>query len=181
MLLQSSPDIESILRSDLAQVLAMEVARATINGTGTGAEPRGVLATPGIQEITKPADTMDYAPELANALFLANVGNVSFLVNSGFKLAVDKLLTTDGLPIGAAAFFRNYPHKFTSIMSTDSIMIAGDFSDIIQGTWSAVEVLVNPYMESAYRKGNVALRIILTMDVAVRHPESFATFEIDGV
>lgn len=178
MLLQSSPDIESLLRSDLAQVLALEVARATITGTGTNSEPTGILNATGIQEVTKPADPMQYAPVLANALFMANVGNVSFLGSSGFKLTVDQLLTTDGLPIGAATFFRNYPHVWTKLVPADNVMLAGDFSDVIQGTWSAVEVLVNPYMESSYKKGNIALRIILTMDVAIRHPESFATFEV---
>jgi HK97 family phage major capsid protein len=154
------------------------VARATINGTGSGAEPAGILNTPGIQEIVKPADVMDYAPELASALFLQNVTGVSFLANSAFKATVDKLLTADGLPIGAAAFFRNYPHIWTSLVPADSRLIAGDFADVIQGNWSAIEVLINPYMESAYKKGNVALRIILTMDVAIRNPESFATFEV---
>jgi HK97 family phage major capsid protein len=177
MLLQSSPDIESILRSDLAQVLGMEVARATINGSGTNAQPLGILNQTGIQEVAMPTDSMQYVPALANVLFSANVQNVAFLVNSGIKLTVDNLLTTDGLPIGAVTFFRNYPHVWTSLVPTDRIMIAGDFSDVIQGTWSAVEILVNPYMESAYTKGNVALRIILTMDIAVRHPESFAVFE----
>ena len=177
MLLQSSPDIESLLRSDLAQVLAFEVANATINGSGAGAEPRGILNTTGIQEIAKPAEVMDYAPTLANALFLKNVGNIAFMANSGFKLTVDKLLTADGLPIGAATFFRNYPHAFASIVPAGNLLIAGDFSQVIQGTWSSIEILVNPFMESAYKKGNVALRIILTMDVAVRHPEAFATFE----
>jgi HK97 family phage major capsid protein len=177
MLLQSSPDIESILRSDLAQVLGLEVARATINSTGTNAQPLGILNQTGIQEVAMPTDPMQYVPVLADALFTSNVPNVAFLANSGFKLTVDNLLTTDGLPIGAGTFFRNYPHVWTSLVPADRIMIAGDFSDVIQGTWSAVEILVNPYMESAYKKGNVALRIILTMDVAVRHPESFAVFE----
>jgi HK97 family phage major capsid protein len=175
MLLQSSPDIESILRSDLAQVLGMEVARATINGTGANAQPLGILNQTGIQEVTTPAIEMEYVPTLANALFMANVPNVAFLANNGFKLAVDNLLTADGLPIGAATFFRGYPFKFTSLVPAANVMIAGDFSDVIQGMWSAVEILVNPYMESAYTKGNIALRIILTMDVAIRHPESFAT------
>jgi len=156
----------------------MEVARATINGTGDDDEPLGILNTTGIQEVSKPTAAMDYAPVLASALFLANVRGVSFLANSGFKLTVDKLLTTDGLPIGAATFFRGYPNVWTSLVPSGNLLIAGDFSDVIQGTWSAVEVLVNPYMESAYKKGNVALRIILTMDVAIRHPESFATFEV---
>jgi HK97 family phage major capsid protein len=183
MLLQSSPDIESILRSDLAQVLGLEVARATINGTGASAQPLGILNQAGIQEIALPVDStpdpipMQFVPALANALFTANVRGVSFLANSAFKLVVDNMLTTDGLPIGAAAFFRNYPHVWTSLVPAARIMIAGDFSDVIQGTWSSVEILVNPFMESAYTKGNVALRIILTMDVAIRHPESFAVFE----
>ena len=77
-----------------------------------------------------------------------------------------------------SAFFRNYQHKYASAVPSARVMVAGDFSQVIQGTWSAVEVLVNPYMESAYKKGNVALRIVLTMDVAIRHPEAFATFEV---
>ncbi len=176
MLLQSSPDIESLLRSDLAQVLALEVARATISGTGTGAEPRGILNTAGIQKIAMPAEIMEYAPELASALFLANAPAVSFLATAAFKKTVDNLLTADGLPIGAATFFRDYPHIWSTFVPADNLLIGGDFSQVIQGTWSSVEILVNPYMESAYKKGNVALRIILTMDVAVRHPEAFATF-----
>lgn len=177
MLLQSSPGIESLLQSDLSQVLALEVANAIINGTGTNAEPTGILSTSGIQEVTKPSNNMEYAPELASALFLENVQNASFVVNSGFKKTVDNLLTTDGLPVGGAAFYRNYPHKYTSLVPENRTMVAGDFSEIIQGTWSSVEVLINPYAESAYKKGNVLLRIILTMDVVVRHPEAFATFE----
>ena len=157
-------------------MLGFEVARATLNGTGTGAEPLGVLNVSGIQTVARPSDPMQYAPVLANALLLKNVGNVAFLVNSGYRLTIDQLLTTDGLPIGTAAFFRNYPHSFASIIPDAKTMIAGDFSQIIQGTWSSVEILVNPFMESAYKKGNVALRIILTMDVAVRHQEAFATF-----
>ena len=121
---------------------------------------------------------MGYVPALSSALFVKNVPSVSFVCNSAFKANVDDLLTTDGLPIGDAAFFRNYQHKYASAVPLDRVMVAGDFSQVIQGTWSAVEVLVNPYMESAYKKGNVALRIVLTMDVAIRHPEAFATFEV---
>ena len=178
MLLQSSPDVEGLLRSDLAQVLALEVARTVINGSGTGAEPKGILNTTGIQEVAKPAKEMGYVPALSSALFVKNVPSVSFIANSAFKGTVDDLLTTDGLPIGDAAFFRNYQHKYASAVPSARVMVAGDFSQVIQGTWSAVEVLVNPYMESAYKKGNVALRIVLTMDVAIRHPEAFATFEV---
>jgi HK97 family phage major capsid protein len=188
MLLQSSPDIESLLRADLAQALGLEVARATISGTGANAQPLGILNQPGILEIPVPEtgtgqnaapDPIQYVPALANALFAKNVQSIAFLTNTGFKLTVDNLLTADGLPIGAATFFRGYPHIWTSLVPADRILLAGDFSEVIQGTWSAVEVLVNPYADSVFSKGNVALRIILTMDIAVRHPEAFATFEVE--
>ncbi len=175
MLLQSSPGIEDILRSDLAQVLALEVARATINGAG-GTEPTGILKAPGIHTVAKPSDPMLYVPELGDPLFQANVDNVSYLANSGMKKTVDSLLTADGLPVGAASFFRSNPYVFTSLVPAANAMLAGNFSDVLTGTWSGVEILINPYMESAYKRGNVAMRIILTMDVAIRHPESFAVF-----
>ena len=105
---------------------------------------------------------------------------MSFIANSAYKATIDDLLSTDGLPIGSDAFFRNYPHKYASAVPADRVMLAGDFSQVIQGTWSAVELLINPYMESAYKKGNVAMRIILTTDIAIRQPEAFATFKVGG-
>jgi hypothetical protein len=36
------------------------------------------------------------------------------------------------------------------------------------------DLLVNPYESTAYSKGNVSVRGIVTMDVAIRHIESFA-------
>jgi HK97 family phage major capsid protein len=51
LLLQSSPDIEQLVRSDFASVLAEALDRAAIAGSGTGATPRGVLATPGIGSV----------------------------------------------------------------------------------------------------------------------------------
>ncbi|MEP7222654.1 MAG: phage major capsid protein [Novosphingobium sp.] len=45
MLMQSSVDIENLVRNDFAQVLAAIVDRAAITGSGTGAEPKGILNT----------------------------------------------------------------------------------------------------------------------------------------
>ena len=51
--------------------------------------------------------------------------------------------------------------------------ILADWSQIILGTWSELDLLVNPFEAEAYRRGNVLIRGILTADVAVRHPEAF--------
>ena len=38
-------------------------------------------------------------------------------------------------------------------------------------------MLVNPYETSAYSKGNVLVRAMLTCDMAVRRPQSFAAIK----
>ena len=35
----------------------------------------------------------------------------------------------------------------------------------------------NPYAESAYRRGNVLIRAMMTADQAVRHPEAFVSVD----
>jgi hypothetical protein len=42
------------------------------------------------------------------------------------------------------------------------------------GSWSGIDILVNPYLDTYYQKGRVAIRAMKDVDVQVRHPESFA-------
>jgi Phage capsid family len=55
-----------------------------------------------------------------------------------------------------------------------SAMIFGDFSEVLIGIWSALDILVNPFDPTAYSKGNVQIRGMATVDIALRHPLSFA-------
>jgi HK97 family phage major capsid protein len=48
LIIQSSPDIENLVRSDLAEVMAAEIDRAALWGSGTGSIPRGVINQAGI-------------------------------------------------------------------------------------------------------------------------------------
>ena len=50
MLLQSTPDIETLIRNDFARVLASAVDQAAIQGGGTN-EPVGILGTAGIGDV----------------------------------------------------------------------------------------------------------------------------------
>ena len=56
-------------------------------------------------------------------------------------------------------------------------MIAGDWSQMMLGIWSEVDILVNPFAETAYNKGNVLVRAMSTVDIACRHPEAFVVAE----
>ncbi|MPN13292.1 hypothetical protein SDC9_160613 [bioreactor metagenome] len=57
--------------------------------------------------------------------------------------------------------------------SPASTLIAGDFSQMVIGTWGAVDVLANPYAPGYYERGDVQIRILTTMDMCVRNPQAF--------
>jgi HK97 family phage major capsid protein len=58
--------------------------------------------------------------------------------------------------------------------ATDATLIFGDWSSLLIGYWSGVDLLVNPYETTAYAKGRVLVRAMRDVDVQVRRPESFA-------
>ena len=61
MLVQSSPDIEVLVRQDLADMIASEIDLKAISGTGSNNQPTGVLATSGIGTVDFAADNPTYA------------------------------------------------------------------------------------------------------------------------
>jgi len=52
MLQQSTPDIEMVVRNDLAKVMALAIDKAAINGAGSSGEPTGILNTSGIGTVS---------------------------------------------------------------------------------------------------------------------------------
>lgn len=51
LLLQSTPDIEMLVRNDLAAVIALGLDLAAINGSGSSGQPRGILNQSGIGSV----------------------------------------------------------------------------------------------------------------------------------
>ena len=97
MILQSSPDMERLVRNDLTNVLGVEIDRAAINGSGSGEEPTGILNTAGIGSVYLGTDGA--APSWADLVELltdiedSNVDDyLAFLTDSKVK---KKLLTTE--------------------------------------------------------------------------------------
>ena len=78
-----------------------------------------------------------------------------------------------------AAFSNNVPSNLTKGTSTSvcSAVIFGNWSDLLIGEWGVLEILPNPYASGAYEAGAVQIRAMQTIDVAVRHAESFAVMK----
>ncbi|MGE4324156.1 MAG: phage major capsid protein [Sphingobium sp.] len=185
MLLQASPDVEALLRQMLARNLALAIDRAAIRGGGTN-EPKGVLETTGIQKVTAPASLFD---AVADAVALADVANVGasrgLLTTPEIRKVAAKALDANGLPIGidkvlggvSATFSNQVPKTLGGTPGTEHGMIYGDWSELLIGIWSEIDILVNPFESTAYSKGNVMIRAMATVDCAVRHPKAFVSVE----
>ncbi len=182
LIMQSSPDVEQLIRDDFMAVLAQAIDSALIKGGGAN-EPSGVLSTVGIQ--TANLATLSWANVLAMKAKaeLANVDASSWLFNPSVaaKLAgAEKsantgiyLLGDDGKMAGIQSWSTNQvPNNATPDPDT-GIAILGDWSQVLLGIWSEVDILVNPYSETAYRRGGVLVRAMSTVDVAIRHPQAF--------
>ena len=173
LLLQSSIDIENLVRRDLAQQIAIEVENQAINGTGTGSYPLGFLNVTGINTesgVTTFADYVNAEAALStdNALF----GNLGYMMNSALRgtlKTTEKATNTAQFVYESDNTINGYSAYVSNSMPANTAVFA-NFSDIMIGFWSGLDIMVDPYTGSA--SGTVRVVAMQDYDVAIRHPES---------
>jgi Phage capsid family. len=181
LLQQSSPAVDAIIREMLGRNIGLEIDRAALNGSGTGAEPRGLLNDPDVASVPFATDLFTTAADMIAAADLANVASSrGFLGTNGVKAEAMRLRTVDGLPVPLSATFHQEVAQFSNQVPSDlgaggdeHGLIYGDWRDFLVGIWSQIDVLVNPFAESAYAKGNILIRAMATVDFGIRRPASF--------
>ena len=175
LLLQSSIDIENLVRRDLAQQIAIEVENQAINGTGASSYPLGFLNVTGINTESGYTTFADYVnAEAALSTSNALMGSLGYLMNSALR---GTLKTTEKSATGTNANFiyeadntiNGYSAYVSNSMPNNTAVFA-NFSDILIGFWSGLDIMVDPYTGSA--SGTVRVVAMQDYDVAVRHPES---------
>lgn len=192
LLLQNSVSVEALVRRDLATTIALELDRAGVNGSGSSNQPRGVLNTSGIGSVVGGtnglAPTYDHMVDLETAVANANaaMGNLGYLTNTkvrGKLKKTQRFTGTNGDPVWErgnevngyrAAVSNQVPSNLTKGTSTGvcSAIAFGNWADLLMGMWGGLDVLVNPYINSG--TGTVRIEVFQSVDIAVRHPESFA-------
>ncbi len=160
---------------DFSKNIAVGIDKVAITGGGAG-EPFGILATSGTSDIT-PGSGNGTVPTWAivlnfiKAIQNANGSALAFLTtpNMVAKLrGTVRVASTDsrmimeepnklaGYPLGVSTNVPSTLVKGTS-GSVCSAMIFGDFSEVLIGVWSAIDILANPFEATAYTKGNVQI------------------------
>lgn len=175
LLLQSSIDIENLVRRDLAQQIAIEVENQTINGTGSSSYPLGFLNVTGINTESGYTTFADYVnAEASLSTSNALLGTLGYLMNSTLR---GTLKVTEKSATGTNANFiyeanntiNGYPAYVSNSMPANTAVFA-NFSDILIGFWSGLDIMVDPYTGST--SGTVRVVAMQDYDVAIRHPES---------
>lgn len=192
MLLNSSADVDALLRNDLMRALAVEIDRAALVGTGDGIVPRGIVNTPGVVKVPF-ADGLSWVNVLAlpAALDNANVPMLrpGFVGNGLIRAKAMDTLTVPGVAspfiMSAPDMLAGYAYAATNLIPVApattgtgahparSSLVFGSWDNLLVGIWDALDLTSNPFGD-AYRRGAVQVRIIADVDVAVRHPEAFA-------
>lgn len=176
LLKQSSLDVEQFVRADLAATLALAIDAAALHGSGTGAQPTG-LAASGINTATAGPANWARIVELETLVAAdnADLGALAYMMNATER---GKLKTTPketGMPIylweNGDAPVNGYPAYVSNQVAANRIFF-GNWSDLIIGMWGVLDLMVDPYTNSA--SGAVRVIALQDVDIAVRHPESFS-------
>ena len=203
LLRQGLPSVEGLMVEDLQKQIGLAIDQAAVKGSGTGNEPLGILNVAGIGAVAigtnGGAPTWDHIVALESAIAESNadIGQLGYLTNSAVRgklKATEKSAGTAQFVWGdhpqrepgmgmlngyLAAVSNNVPGNLTKGTGTNlSVIIFGNWADLMIGEWGGVDIIVNPYTKA--KEGDVEITARAFVDIGVRHPESFAAI-VDAV
>lgn len=196
-IIQSSLDVEAMLRDDLAMGIAVQIDNLGINGTGTAPQPRGIVNQSGIGAVVGGVNGAQLAwshvvgLESACANVNAEPGAMAgFIVNTktrGWSKMQPKVGTTfpnflwdvaqgdaplNGYRTGVTNNLPSNGTKGTSAGVCSTLVFASDWSLFALGLFGGLDVVVDPY--SLADSGQIKLTANQFIDVALRNPAGFA-------
>lgn len=180
LMLQSSPDVERMVRGDLTKTVALAVDSAGITGSGASGQPQGLLNTAGVGSVAGAsidyADMIEFQSDVAaaNALDEQTGGYVTTPAVAGLLMARVKFAGTaspiweGNLSAGTVLGYR----AISSNQMPTATMIFGDFTAMVIAEWGTLQIDVNPY--AAFSTGVVGVRAMYSVDIGVRYPGAFS-------
>lgn len=177
LVLQSSIDVEQMVRNELATVIALEIDRAALYGLGNTNQPQGLKLVTGINTEDFNAAAPTYAELVSMESKVnadnADIGAMAYVTNSttfgGFK-TTEKASGTAQFVLEPGGTVNGYPVVRSNQVASGDVFF-GVWSQMLMGMWGALDLQVNPYALDT--SGGVRVTALQDVDVAVRHPEAF--------
>lgn len=193
LMMQSDPSVEAVLRNDIINTFARKIDEVAIEGGGSN-EPSGIIASStgnvvaigtngGAVSYSKIVDMVE-AVEVDNAIindastcFLGNpkvTANLRTIAKQSSGVEGNFILGEDNKILG-------YDYKSSTLVPSDlskgtgsnlSALIFGDFSQLLLGFYSGVDVVVD--QSSLSTSGGTRLAFFQDLDVALRHDDAFS-------
>ena len=177
LMIQSSIDVENLIRNDLAQSMAIAIDDAALEGSGSSGNPTGITNTSGINSVSLSSAaaptfaemvSMETSVRVDNAL----LGDLAYIVhptNYGTLKTTEK--ATNTAQFVAVNDEINGYKVVVSPQLTANNYVFGNFNDLLVGMFSGLDLVVDPYSNSS--SGTVRIVALQSVDVAVRHAVSF--------
>jgi HK97 family phage major capsid protein len=199
-LFEDAPNVEELIETTLAKVLALEIDRAALRGDGSASSPVGVRNAQGVTVTNLATNGLTLTPTNAYPTFSNGILNI--LNKNGNPNAVvyaprtaielDQLVDTIGDTLGIPPSFQALKKYITNstpinlthgaaVTASDAIL--GDFSQMIIGMRTDLQIEITRLgggaSGSAFQNLSVWIRAYLRADVVLAHPEFFCV--LDGI
>jgi HK97 family phage major capsid protein len=177
LMIQSSIDVENMVRADLATVLALKIDLAGLYGTGSNSEPLGLKLTTGVgtESFAAATPTFTEVVALESDIATANalLGSPVYLMNAAMRggLKTKAKDAGSGLFVMEGGEVNGYQGILSNQVASNDLWF-GNFADLIIGYFSGLDLMVDPYTNST--SGTVRVVAMQDVDIAVRHPQSFS-------
>lgn len=175
LLLQSSIDVEQMVRNDLARVIALEIDRAGLYGSGNSNQPLGLLNENGINTVSLTgygtfAQLVQMETEVAKDN--ADAGSLRYLMNAAARgaLKTTSVAGTEAKFVYEGDEVNGYPVVVSNQLQLDDIVF-GNFAQMIMGLWSGLDLTLDPYAGAT--SGTVRIIALQDVDFAVKQPGAF--------
>lgn len=191
-------DVEQFVRDDLMKVLAVEIDRAVLAGSGSGVNPTGILYDSTNNNIVPAADSgnggalayndiVNFEQQLAVNNVENDDGTFAFITTPKLR---SELKTTakigstfpvfvwdDNQMIGYPSYVsNNMPSNLTKGSGTNlQSLILAKWSEVVIGTWGdGIDVIVNPYALDISGSGAVRVVTLVDTNFCFRHSGAFS-------
>jgi HK97 family phage major capsid protein len=176
MLMQTDMSVDALITADIANVMALAIDLAILEGNGVN-KPLGIVSTTGVNTQSVASAGAPTWAELVgfessvdtdNAL----VGNLAYVTTPAVKgtLKTTKKDSGSGIFLLDGGVANGYRVATTTQLTTNRI-IFGNFADVIIANWGVLDIMQDLSTKAA--SGGVVIRAFQDLDAAVRHAESF--------
>lgn len=182
LLLQSSPDAEVLVTSDLGRVGGLGIDSAVLAGSGASGQPTGITNTAGIGAVSGTgflaaafARSLEFQTDVAVANVLPERGGYATTPSVAAALMQAVKFSGTASPVWEGNLWDGnvcgFPAMSSNQMASAS-MIFGDWSSVVVAEWGVLEIEVNPFAN--FQAGIIGVRAMVSMDCGLRYPAAFS-------